>query len=225
MDLITVTGTRAKVGAATMKHESATEKQRRVWDKSAAHYDRQISFFEKVWFGGGREWIAERAHGRILEVAIGTGRNLSYYPTGLAVTGIELSPEMLAIARQRAADLGRDVELREGDAADLPFPEANFDTVSCALSLCSIPDPERAISEMHRVLVPGGRLLLVDHSGSSWRPLYAAQWLVEQVTRRTAGEYFTRRQRPLVEAAGFEIQEAERLKAGTVERICAVKAG
>lgn len=207
-----------------MKHESATEKQRRVWDKSAAHYDRQIAFFEKVWFGGGRHWIAERARGRILEVAIGTGRNLSYYPKELAVTGIELSPEMLAIARKRAADLGRDVELRAGDAADLPFPDASFDTVSCVLALCSIPDPERAVGEMHRVLVPGGRLLLVDHIGSSWRALYAAQWLVEQVTRRTAGEYFTRRQRPLVEAAGFEIQEAERLKAGTVERIQAVKA-
>lgn len=207
-----------------MRDESATEKQRRVWDKSAAHYDRQIAFFEKVWFGDGREWIAERARGRILEVAIGTGRNLSYYPKQLAVTGIELSPEMLAIARKRAADLGRDVELREGDAADLPFPDATFDTVSCVLALCSIPDPERAVGEMHRVLMPGGLLLLVDHIGSSWRALYGAQWLVEQVTRRTAGEYFTRRQRPLVEAAGFEIQETERLKAGTVERIQAVKA-
>jgi ubiquinone/menaquinone biosynthesis C-methylase UbiE len=218
-------GTGARRWAVTMEHESATEKQRRVWDRSAAHYDRQIAFLERTWFGGVREWVADRARGRVLEVAIGTGRSLPYYAPDLAVTGIELSPEMLAIARERAAALGHGVDLREGDAADLPFPEASFDTVVCVLALCSIPDPGRAIGEMQRVLVPGGRLLLVDHVGSSWRPLYAVQWLVEQLTRRTAGEYFTRRQRQLVEAAGLQVHEAERLKAGTVERIQAVKAG
>jgi len=95
--------------------------------------------------------------------------------------------------------------------------------VVCALSLCSIPDPAQAIAEMHRVLVPGGQLLLLDHIGSTWPPLYAAQWLVEQLTKRAAGEYMTRRQLPLVEAAGFDVQEAQRLKAGTVERIRAIK--
>ena len=82
---------------------------------------------------------------------------------------------------------------------------------------------EAGIAECARVLVPGGRLLLLDHVGSTWPPVRAAQWLVEQVTSRVAGEYFTRRQRPLVEAAGFEIVEAQRSKAGTVERVHAVK--
>jgi len=151
------------------------------------------------------------------------GRDLHYYPDGVTITGIELSPGMLAIAVQRAASLGRDVDLREGDAEDLPFDDAAFDTVVCALSLCTIPRPVAAVSEMRRVLRPGGRLLLLDHIASTWPPLYAAQWLVEQITIRTAGEHFTRRQLPLVEAAGFQIVETERLKAGTVERIHAVK--
>jgi SAM-dependent methyltransferase len=77
-----------------------------VWDKSAPGYDKQIAFFEKIWFGGGREWLGQRAHGRILEVAIGTGLNPPHYPVDATVTGVELSPAMLAIARQRAADLG-----------------------------------------------------------------------------------------------------------------------
>ena len=203
--------------------ETPAARQKRVWDKSAPSYDKQIAFFEKTWFGGGREWVGERARGRVLEVAIGTGRNLPHYPAGAAVTGIELSPAMLAIARQRAAGLGRDADLQEGDAERLPFADASFDTVVCALSLCTIPNPAAAIGEMNRVLVPGGRLLLLDHIGSTWPPVHAAQWLLEQITIRAAGEHFTRRQLPLVEAAGFQVIETERRKAGTVERIYAVK--
>jgi ubiquinone/menaquinone biosynthesis C-methylase UbiE len=194
-----------------------------VWDKSAPNYDKQIAFFEKTWFTGGREWLTSRARGQVLEVAVGTGRNLAHYPAEATVTGIELSPAMLAIARQRAAGLGRDTDLLEGDAEHLPCGDASFDTVVCALSLCTIPSPATAISEMKRVLVPGGRLLLLDHIGSTWPPVYAAQWLLEQVTVRAAGEHFTRRQLPLVQAAGFQVIETQRLKAGTVERIHAVK--
>jgi len=203
--------------------ETPAARQKRVWDKSAPSYDKQIAFFEKTWFGGGREWLGQRAHSRILEVAIGTGRNLPHYPAGAAVTGIELSPAMLAIARQRAAGLGRHADLREGDAERLPFAEASFDTVVCALSLCTIPSPATAVGEMNRVLVPGGRLLLLDHIASTWPPVYATQWLLEQITIRAAGEHFTRRQLPLVRAAGFQVVESERRKAGTVERIHAVK--
>lgn len=203
--------------------ETPTAKQRRVWDKAAPGYDKQIAFFERVWFTGGREWLGARARGRVLEVAVGTGRNLSHYNSEATVTGVDLSPDMLALAKQHAADLGRDADLHEGDAAHLPFADATFDTVVCALSLCSIPDPARAITEMYRVLVPGGQLLLLDHIGSTWPPLYGAQWLVEQLTRRLAGEHQTRRQLPVVKEAGFVIGESERLKAGTIERIRAIK--
>ncbi len=206
-----------------MTAESPTDRQRRVWDKAAPAYDRQIAFFERIWFAGGREWLTSRARGRVLEVAVGTGRNLEHYPEDVTITGVELSPAMLALAREHAASIGRSVDLREGDAQDLPLDDASVDTVVCCLSLCTIPDPPRALAEMHRVLVPGGRLLLLDHVGSSWPPVYAAQWLLEQVTRRAAGEHFTRRQLPLVRAAGFELVETERLKAGSVERIHAVR--
>jgi ubiquinone/menaquinone biosynthesis C-methylase UbiE len=203
--------------------QTPAARQKRVWDKAAPGYDKQIAFFEKTWFAGGREWLAERARGRVLEVAIGTGRNLPCYPADVTLTGIELSPAMLAIARQRAAGLGRDVDLREGDAEHLPFDDVSFDTVVCALSLCTISSPAAAVGEMRRVLRPGGRLLLLDHIGSKWPPVYAAQWLLERVTIRTAGEHFTRRQLPLIRAAGFQIVETERRKAGTVEHIHAVK--
>jgi ubiquinone/menaquinone biosynthesis C-methylase UbiE len=203
--------------------ETPTAKQRRIWDQAAPSYDRQIAFFERVWFTGGREWLGQRAGGTVLEVAVGTGRNLAYYAEDVQLTGVELSPAMLEVARQQAQALGRHADFREGDAELLPFDDATFDTVVCALALCSIPDPAQAIAEMHRVLVPGGQLLLLDHVRSTWPPILAGQWVLEQVTRRAAGEFMTRRQLPLVQAAGFRIEEHERLKAGTIERIRALK--
>ncbi|MBO0846669.1 MAG: class I SAM-dependent methyltransferase [Nocardioides sp.] len=201
-----------------------TAKQRRVWDKSAPRYDRQIELFERLLLGDGREWLGERARGRVLEVAVGTGRSLPYYPDDVVLTGVDLSPAMLELARARAGELGREVELLEGDASHLPARDASYDTIVCELSLCTIPDPVAALAEMHRALVPGGRLLLLDHVASTWPPIYALQWILERVTIPWEGEHYTRRQLPLVEAAGFTIVESLRLKAGTLERVHATKA-
>jgi ubiquinone/menaquinone biosynthesis C-methylase UbiE len=203
--------------------EDPTAKAVRVWEKMAPRYDRDIQFWEKVQFGGGRAWIGARAKGRILEVAVGTGRNFDFYSRGVGITGVDLSPDMLDIARRHATDLDLEVDLRVAAAEALPFDDDSFDTAVCTLSLCTIPDPAASIAEMKRVLRPGGQLLLLDHIGSSWWPIWAAQRLVEQLTIRAAGEHMTRRQLPLVEAAGFDIVETQRLKAGTVERIAARK--
>jgi len=141
----------------------------------------------------------------------------------VTLTGIDLSPAMLRIARRRAAELGRDVELVVGDAQKLPFDDESFDTVLTALALCSIPDPEVAIAEMKRVLVPGGRLLLLDHIRSSWPPVTAGQWLVERITIPAGGDHLTRRHLQTVSRLGFEIVGTERRKLGTIERIHARK--
>jgi ubiquinone/menaquinone biosynthesis C-methylase UbiE len=199
------------------------QRWREQWDKFAPRYDREIGFFERVQFGGGREWVCSQARGDVLEVAVGTGRNLPFYPDGVRLTGIDFSPAMLDIARARAAELGREIGLREGDAQALPFADASFDTVVCTLSLCGFPDDRAAIAEMYRVLRPHGILLLLDHVGSHRRVIRALQRLLERVTLRTIGEHQTRRPLPLVEQAGFVIQRQERLKAGTVERVAAVK--
>lgn len=208
---------------AMVETSEGAVKARRVWDRAAPGYDRQIALPERFWFGGGREWLGARVEGRVLDVGVGTGRNLPHFPASVTVTGVDVSPGMLAVARQRAADLGRAVDLREADAARLPFADGSFDTVVCALSLCAIADPRTAVTEMWRVLTPGGRLLLFDHVASTWPPIFALQWLVERLSIPSAGEHFTRRQLPLVRATGFEITESVRRKAGTVELIQAVK--
>lgn len=198
-----------------MSKAMSVDRLRAKWDKYAPRYDRDIGFFERVQFGGGREWVCSQAHGDVLDVAVGTGLNLAFYPAGVRLTGIDFSPAMLERARARAVELGREIDLREGDAQAL--------AVVCTLGLCGFPDERAAIAEMHRVLRPGGTLLLLDHVGSHHRLIRAGQWLLERLTVRMLGDYQTRRPLPLVEQAGFVVQRQERLKAGMVERVAATK--
>lgn len=132
-----------------------TERIRRIWERFAPKYDADISFYERMLLAGGREWVCSQAEGRVLEIAVGTGRNLPFYPPGVQLTGIDLSPAMLEIARRRVAEVGVNADLREGDAEALDFDDASFDTAVITLALCSIPNDHKA--EAHRVLRPGGR--------------------------------------------------------------------
>ena len=201
----------------------ATDRQRRVWDKRAPSYDRWMRFMDKLLFDDGRAWVCSQARGDVLEVGVGTGRNLPFYPDDVRLTGIDLSEQMLVVARRRARELGRVVDLRQGDAQALPFPDASFDTVVCALSLCSIPDDRKAVAEMERVLRPGGRLLLLDHVPATSRLGRDLQWLLERVTLPLEGEHLLRRPLEHVVAEGFEIEQRHRSKRGIVERIAARK--
>jgi ubiquinone/menaquinone biosynthesis C-methylase UbiE len=196
---------------------------RRIWDRYAPRYDRDMRLVERVLFAGGREWVCGRANGDVLEVAVGTGLNLPFYPPDVALTGLDLSPGMLAVARTRAAGLGRAVALREGDAQALPFPDASFDTVVCTLGLCGVPDERVAIAEMYRVLCPGGQLLLLDHVAAPNRVLRAGQGLLERITVPLLADHLTRRPRPLLPRAGFSVDRGERSRAGMVERVRAVR--
>jgi ubiquinone/menaquinone biosynthesis C-methylase UbiE len=148
---------------------------------------------------------------------------MPHYPDDLTLIGVDLSPDMLAVARARAEQLGRALELLEADAQDLPFPDNSFDTVVCTYALCSVLDDFLAVGEMRRVLRPGGRLILVDHVRSTVAPIYWLQWLYEFVPRRTKGEYMTRRPAQHVKSPEFEIVAHDRLRAGVVERVVAVK--
>jgi SAM-dependent methyltransferase len=116
----------------------SVQRLRRYWDKHAAGYDRQMGFFDRQVFADTRQWICTRAVGRVLEVAIGTGLNLPHYPKAVELSGVEFSPAMLEHARHRAEQLGRTVELCEGDAQALQFADSSFDTVVCTFALCAI---------------------------------------------------------------------------------------
>lgn len=200
-----------------------TIRVRTIYQRQAPYYDRVIAAADRLIFPGGRAWACGQARGRTLEVAIGTGRNLPHYPTSVELTGIDLSPAMLAHARERAGRLGRSVELREGDAQQLPFPDAAFDTVLATLTLCSIPDDAAAVAEMARVLRPGGRLVLLDHVASPSPGVRTVQRLLDPLFVRLAGDHLLRRPERAVSAAGLVIEELARSRAGIVTRLLAHK--
>lgn len=199
------------------------DRLRRYWDRHADSYDRQMGFWDRHAFGASRDWVCAKATGEVLEVAIGTGLNLPRYPRDVRLTGIEQSPGMLAQARRRAAELGRALDLRTGDAQALEFPDASFDTVVATLSLCAIPDDRRAVAEMIRVLRPGGLLVLFDHVAAASWPARALQRLVELVSVPVGGEHFRRRPIRHVQAAGLTVEAHDRFGFGIVERLAARK--
>lgn len=196
---------------------------RRHWDKHARGYDKQISWSERRFFPDTRRWICSQATGQVLEVAIGTGLNLPHYPDSIHLTGLDLSPAMLAIARERAAQLSRTVDLRTGDAQVLDFPDDSFDTVVCTFSLCAIPDDRRAIAEMVRVLRPGGLLLLADHVEATAWWARGIQRLIDLATIPLAGEHYRRRPIHHVHALGLNVEQHQRFALGILEQLAAHK--
>jgi ubiquinone/menaquinone biosynthesis C-methylase UbiE len=200
-----------------------TARWQRYWDKHSGSYDKQMGFFDRHLFGDSRTWACGQATGNVLEVAVGTGLNLEAYPDDINLTGIDWSDAMLDIARDRSSQLGRTATLQQADAHELPFDDASFDTVVCTFGLCAIPDHIRAITEMTRVLRPGGRLILVDHIESTSRVVRAVQRFLEIFTVPLGGEHFLRRPMNQVRAAGLEIDKVDRFKLGIVERLVARK--
>jgi ubiquinone/menaquinone biosynthesis C-methylase UbiE/predicted ester cyclase len=200
-----------------------TERIRRIFDKQAPRYDKSMSRFERLLFAGNREWVCARAEGEVLELAAGTARNLPFYSADVKLTGVELSPAMAELGRQRAEDLGRAIDMRVGDAEALDFPDESFDTVVCTYGLCTIPDDAAAIREAKRLLRPGGRILLAEHVRSPNPVVRAIQRILDPLAHRFGGDHLLREPLDHLAAEGFEIDEVQRLKAGYVELVAARK--
>jgi ubiquinone/menaquinone biosynthesis C-methylase UbiE len=200
-----------------------TERVLGLYEKEAHKYDREMNFFDRLLFAGGREWVCSQAAGEVLEIGIGTGRNLPHYRHDVRLTGVELSSAMLEIARIRARELGHDVDLRVGDAQALEFPDESFETVVSTLSLCTIPDDRAAVAEVRRVLRPGGRFLLLEHVRSPLLPMRLGQRLLDPLAVRFEADHLVREPLEHLRAEGFEVEQLERSKLGIVERVAARK--
>lgn len=156
-----------------------------------------------------RRALVPQAHGRVLEIGMGTGRNLPFYDrTKLTqLVGVDPALQMHSLARRRSQQAGIDVELVGLSAEQLPLPDDSFDTVVCTYTLCSIPDPVTALHEVRRVLKPGGQFLFCEHGRSP--DLAVARWQdrIQPLWMPLAGGCHLDRDVPaLLRDAGFQAQ-------------------
>lgn len=155
--------------------------------KKATRFDAMMRWMEHQWFPDAREWVCSRAVGETLEIAIGTGLNLRYYPDTVEITAIDQDRDMMVLAEERAQATGLALHAEVGDALALPFVDDAFDTVVCTFALCEVSDVDVALQEFVRVLRPSGRLLLADHIVATSRWVRGGQRVLEALTIPISG--------------------------------------
>ena len=183
-----------------------------------ARYQRISPVYDKI------EWLMERRlkpwrqklwqsvpGPEVLEVGVGTGKNMDYWPVGLDIVAIDLTPGMLDIARHRAWSLGWDVDLRLGDVQSLEIPSASFDTVVATFVFCSVPDPVKGLREIGRVVRRSGQILLLEHVRVDRPVIGTLMDLLAPLVVRLNGANINRRTVENVRAAGLQIDRVENL--------------
>ncbi|MHA1939135.1 MAG: class I SAM-dependent methyltransferase [Candidatus Thorarchaeota archaeon] len=172
---------------------------------------RYISWREKLWsLVKGPE---------VLEVGIGTGKNIAFYTDGVKVTGVDLTPGMLERARNRVASLKREVTFLLGDAQSLEFPAKSFDTIVATFVFCSVADPVQGLREVYRVAKPGGQVLLLEHVRSNKPVLGEMMDFLNPVLVRITGANINRRTVDNVRRAGLIIDHIEDLGMGDIYKL------
>jgi ubiquinone/menaquinone biosynthesis C-methylase UbiE len=160
--------------------------------------------------------------GKVLFMAVGTGIDIRHFPAGGDITAIDISAEMLHRAMYRQRTYQGTLRLVRADALDLPFVDAAFDTVVTSCTMCSVPDPVRALCEIHRVLGPGGRLLMFEHVRSRNLLLGLALDAMTLWTR-VGGTEMNRDTLKNIRLAGFDVRRIESVYLDIILSIEAVK--
>ena len=158
-----------------------------------------------------RERVVGEAQGQVLEVGIGSGRNLPFYRRDVdRVLGVDPSEALLAMARPHTAWTRFPVQLRQAAAEELPLDDRAVDTVVMTWTLCSVADPLRALSEIRRVLRPGGSLLFIEHGRAPEPRLERWQDRLTPLWRRVAGGcHLNRPIDRLIEQSGLRLTDLD----------------
>ena len=159
-----------------------------------------------------RAQIVPQAEGRVLEIGIGSGLNLSFYdPAKVSViVGVDPSAAMQKLAQQRAAEISIPVEMIALELGQIQAADASFDSIVCTFTLCTIPDAMAALQEMRRVLKPGGKLLFSEHGLAPDLPVVRWQHRLTPLWKPFSGGCHLNRDIPaLIEAGGFSIGQLD----------------
>jgi ubiquinone/menaquinone biosynthesis C-methylase UbiE len=179
---------------------------------------------ERLRFASWRPMIRNRIKGRkALEVGVGTGKNLEYYPDDVEITCVDLSPRMLERARRRVGLLGLNVRLLEMDAQCLAFPDQCFDTVLATFVFCSVPNPVEGLKELRRVCKPDGRMVVLEHVRPANKLLGFFFDVLNPFVVRMMGANINRRTIDNIKEAGWQIQTEKKLSSDIVWMIEATR--
>ena len=194
------------------------------YDRFSKIYDLFESPIEMRAFSKYRKKALSLAKGKVLEIGIGTGKNLPYYPEGVEVIGIDFSRGMLEKAEKRKKELGlENVKLLYMDAQNMEFDDNTFDTVVSTFVFCTVPDPIKGLKEAYRVLKPGGTAIFLEHMKSNSRLLNIPLYLMEPFIKTLLGTSMLRETQKNIEKAGFKIEKVENLFFNIVRLIIATK--
>jgi len=192
-------------------NDPATATTRARYHRIAPFYDREISMLgQRVQEWRRMQWQLVKG-ARVLEIGVGTGKNVEFWPADKKITAIDLTPRMLEIARQRVEHFGRDDDLRLGDVQSLEFASRTFDTVVATFVFCSVPDPVLGLREVGRVLSPGGQVLLLEDVRIDRPVIGTLMDLLAPLFVRIDGANINRRTVENVIKAGLHIERVEKL--------------
>jgi len=175
-------------------------------------YDALNGGLDRAGFGERRGRLVAELEGDVLEVGAGTGLNIPHYRRARRVVALEPDLAYTRRLRERAAEAGVPVEIVEGTAEALPFPDASFDHVVTTLALCSVSDLGLSLAEILRVLRPGGSLEFLEHVRGEGG---VARWQdrLTPIQRRVAdGCRLNRDTAKEIEAAGLRVERIERFR-------------
>lgn len=199
--------------------DKRTETIRSRYDRFARIYDLMEKPMEASKFSVWRREAIKELNGRILEVGIGTGKNIEYYPKGLDVTGIDFSSKMLEKARYKAKKLNREISLRQMDAQNMEFEDNIFDSVYTSCVFCSVPDPIKGLKEIRRVCKKNGKIVMLEHVRSEKKLIGALMDIFNPIVVGTYGANVNRRTVSNIEAAGFKNIKVTNLWLDIVKKI------
>ncbi|MBO8174257.1 MAG: class I SAM-dependent methyltransferase [Thermococcus sp.] len=194
------------------------------YDKFSKIYDSFESLMERRAFSKYRKKALSLARGKVLEVGVGTGKNLPYYPKDVEVIGIDFSKGMLEKAERRRKELGlENVKLMLMDVQNLEFEDEMFDTIVSTFVFCTVPNPIKGLKEVYRVLKPGGKAIFLEHMKSKSKLLNILLYLMDPITKALVGTSMVRETQKNIEKAGFKIEKVENLFFDIVRLIIATK--
>lgn len=166
-----------------------------------------------------RKEFIQLAQGEVLEIGIGTGVNLEFYPEDVSVTGIDFSPKMLEKARKKADKLTQNINILEMDVERLDFADDSFDTVVATCVFCSVPNPIQGLKEVRRVTKPSGKIILLEHMRSSNEFIGKIMDMLNPIGLHIVGANINRMTMDNIKKAGLELIHQELIMTSIVKKL------